>query len=68
MYNSLFYYAYSLNNEMFKFYRDDKNNKEMILENVEADMKCAAYVDNEKRWYRAKVESVDGDSTATVSL
>lgn len=40
------------------FYRDEKNNKDCIIDLVSEKMKCAVYIEKDKKWYRGVVLKV----------
>ncbi|XKL62896.1 hypothetical protein PGB90_002729 [Kerria lacca] len=47
-----------LMNSMMNFYRDEKNNKDCIIDLVSEKMKCAVYIEKDKKWYRGVVLKV----------
>ncbi len=51
---------------MLKFYRDETNNKNTIVESVNEKMKCAVYKEADKQWCRAIVLSVIDSQTVKV--
>lgn len=60
-------FYFRLTNDMLKYYRDDKNNKETTLESIDCGAKCAVFMADEKKWYRGVVKGINEDDTIKVS-
>ncbi|XP_065225661.1 tudor domain-containing protein 1 isoform X2 [Planococcus citri] len=52
--------------DMTKFYREKKNNPELILSSITTETRCAAYSEKDDKWYRAKVTEIKENGDVTV--